>query len=135
MDIIWLKRDVRLTDHAPFHHMAKLSSRDSATRPLVILYNYEPDQLSEHSVHGSHVHFINEGLVDLDRRLSGAASSNDDVFDLSSLVDIQNYKLQRRYTIFTLQHVLKQRKVFRSVNGSGINQILTHKETGHLKSF
>jgi Deoxyribodipyrimidine photolyase len=64
MEIIWLKRDVRLNDHGPFAQVAK------SNRPLIILYNYEPDQLVEHSVHGSHVAFVNEGLIDLDRRLS-----------------------------------------------------------------
>jgi len=76
----------------------------------------------------------------LDRRLSGAASSNDDVFDLSSLVEIQSYKFQvltvcHAGIIFTLQQILEQTKAFRSGNGIGINQILTHEETGHLKSF
>ena len=71
MDIVWLKRDVRLTDHGPLAEVATTTcSSTTSSRPLLIIYNYEPDQLSEHSVHGSHVCFVNEGLVDLDRKLS-----------------------------------------------------------------
>ena len=59
MDVVWLKRDARLTDHGPLAHVT--------VRPFVILYVYEPDQLQHHSVHGSHVEFVNEGLQDLDQ--------------------------------------------------------------------
>ena len=88
IDIIWLKRDVRLTDHGPFSTIAKEYSHSHSyqststtrpqprPRPLIILCNYEPDQLSEHSVHGSHVSFVNEGLIDLDRQLSSRSSSS-----------------------------------------------------------
>ena len=36
---------------------------------MLILYLYEPSQLSHKTVHGSHVHFANEGLIDLERQL------------------------------------------------------------------
>eukprot|EP00554_Chaetoceros_debilis_P013274 CAMPEP_0194119004 /NCGR_PEP_ID=MMETSP0150-20130528/37661_1 /TAXON_ID=122233 /ORGANISM="Chaetoceros debilis, Strain MM31A-1" /LENGTH=112 /DNA_ID=CAMNT_0038810557 /DNA_START=162 /DNA_END=497 /DNA_ORIENTATION=+ len=108
MDIIWLKRDVRLTDHGPFHQMAKLAIKnridanadadvdaDGGRRPLMILYNYEPDQLSEHSVHGSHIHFINEGLIDLDRRLSDSDTSTHDNDNNSDSRNAKNQIVQK----------------------------------------
>lgn len=54
MDVVWLKRDVRLHDHGPFAEVFKNN------RPFfVVLYLYEPSQLSEPTVHGSHVQFVN----------------------------------------------------------------------------
>uniref|UniRef100_A0A7S3VAM4 Photolyase/cryptochrome alpha/beta domain-containing protein n=1 Tax=Chaetoceros debilis TaxID=122233 RepID=A0A7S3VAM4_9STRA len=181
MDIIWLKRDVRLTDHGPFHQMAKLAIKnridanadadvdaDGGRRPLMILYNYEPDQLSEHSVHGSHIHFINEGLIDLDRRLSDSDTSthdNDNNSDSRNAKNqiVQKYQFQvltvcHAGVVFTLNQILQQCKRRNEHNsnsssisnnksipptGTGmpipihnhIRQILTHEETGHLKSF
>jgi len=137
MDIIWLKRDVRLHDHAPIHHMAKLAVEgdNDNDRPLIILYNYEPDQLSEHSVHGSHVHFVNEGLIDLDRRLCDNYSGNGEDDNAKS----QEYKFRflsvcYAGVVFTFNQLLMQSL---SIGGqySGIRQILAHEETGNLKSF
>lgn len=64
MDVVWLKKDVRLHDHGP------LATAFASGRPVCILYVYEPDQLAHHSVHGSHVAFCNEGLRDLSARLA-----------------------------------------------------------------
>ena len=55
MDVVWLKKDCRLIDHAPLHYIASSSSN----RPCIILYLYEPDQLSEKTVHGSHGELYN----------------------------------------------------------------------------
>lgn len=74
MDVIWLKKDVRLIDNAP------LSLISTTNRPCLILYFYEPDQLSEKTVHGSHVAFVNEGLVDLDLQLSGHDVAQEDIY-------------------------------------------------------
>jgi len=63
MDIVWLKRDVRLRDHEPFARAAE------GGRPFLILYMYEPDQLFHQTVHGSHIAFANEGLSELDQHL------------------------------------------------------------------
>eukprot|EP00928_Gymnodinium_smaydae_P002775 TRINITY_DN11003_c0_g2_i3.p1 TRINITY_DN11003_c0_g2~~TRINITY_DN11003_c0_g2_i3.p1 ORF type:complete len:567 (+),score=35.94 TRINITY_DN11003_c0_g2_i3:42-1742(+) len=63
MDLVWLKRDARLADHEPMAMAA------SGGRQFMILYMYEPDQLSHATVHGSHIAFINEGLQELDGRL------------------------------------------------------------------
>ncbi|KAK3254665.1 hypothetical protein CYMTET_36128 [Cymbomonas tetramitiformis] len=68
MDVVWIKRDARLHDHGPFAHVG--------ARPFCVLYCYEPDQLAHHSVHGSHIGFINEGLQDLDNALHSLAGSS-----------------------------------------------------------
>ena len=42
IDVVWLKHDVRLHDHGPL----SLLARDNASsRPCIILYLYEPDQV------------------------------------------------------------------------------------------
>ena len=48
LDVVWLKRDVRLHDHGPLH------TASTSGRRFLILFIYEPDQLAHHSVHGSH---------------------------------------------------------------------------------
>jgi len=110
MDVVWLKKDVRLHDHGPFAEAAK------GSRPFCVVYIYEPDQLSHHSVHGSHVHFANEGIVDLDmtlRRLTCSKSS----FCITLAKG-------RAADIFSELH--RSRK---------ISRILAHEETGHNVSY
>jgi deoxyribodipyrimidine photolyase len=60
MDVVWLKRDVRIHDHGPLAEVAQSKHR------FVILYLFEPDQLRHPTVHGSHLRFIYEGLLDLE---------------------------------------------------------------------
>ena len=121
MDVVWLKKDLRLHDHAPF----SLIAADGNIRPCMILYLYEPDQLSEKTVHGSHVAFVNEGLVDLDLRLSGRESI------ASDKIDVYCHRFEcitvcHAGAAFTLRTLHQQRP---------IHQILCHMETSHLKSF
>ena len=123
MDVVWLKKDVRLHDHAPL----SLIAADGSSRPCLILFLYEPDQLSEKTVHGSHVAFVNEGLVDLDLRLSGLGGSiADSDIDLHRRHQFRCITVCRAGAAFTLRAIHRQRP---------IHQILCHMETSHLKSF
>ena len=103
MDIIWLKKDVRLHDNAP------LSLISTTNRPCLILYLYEPDQLSEKTVHGSHVAFVNEGLVDLDLQLSGRdyVAQEDDIYQHQ----FQCITVCHAGAAFTLSTLHKQRPI------------------------
>lgn len=85
-----------------------------------IIYHF---QLSEKTVHGSQIEFINEGLVDLDLRLSGT--------DPTPSHSIHEHNFQcitvcYAGAVFVFRSIHKQRP---------IHQILCHLETGHLKSF
>ena len=123
MDVVWLKKDVRLHDHVPL----SLIAADGSSRPCLILFLYEPDQLSEKTVHGSHVAFVNEGLVDLDLRLSGLGGSiADSDIDLHRRHQFRCITVCRAGAAFTLRAIHRQRP---------IHQILCHMETSHLKSF
>ncbi len=113
MDIVWLKRDVRLHDHGPFAEIAR------STNSFVILYLFEPDQLAESTVHGSHLRFVQEGLMDLDRQLSSTSNGNGDCF--------QSISVCHATMISTLHAIHYQHH--------RIGRLLAHEETGHWKSF
>lgn len=139
MDVVWLKRDIRLHDHGPFEEISK------SNNPFCIIYLFEPDQLSEPTVHGSHVSFINESLVDLDLLLSGASCSDDDatktsnnnvnVNVTSSTCTCSNISSNYTFQILTVCHA-NAVYTFDLINRqTKINRILCHQETGHYKSF
>ena len=109
MDVVWLKKDVRLHDHAP------LSAAVSGSKPFCVLYVYELDQLTHHSVHGSHVHFANEGLMDLERNISRSMGNT------GPCITICKGEITR-----VLSQLDKVRK---------IDRILAHEETGHNVSY
>ena len=77
------------------------------------------------TVHGSHIEFVNEGLVDLDLRLSGSSIPT---ARSKSIYQHQFQCITVCYAgaAFTLQTIHRQRP---------IHQILCHLETGNLKSF
>lgn len=125
IDVVWLKRDVRLHDHRPLLSIAQNN------RQCIILYLYEPDQLSEKTVHGSHINFVNEGLVDLDLHLSSGSNEPTATNIGTQGNNIYEHKFQcitvcHAGAAFTLRSIHKQRP---------INQILCHMESSHLKSF
>ena len=87
IDVVWLKRDVRLIDHGPLSEVLTEARTVAAAqtpmgcnnttkqqqqqqRKFVILYLYEPDQLREPTVHGSHLRFVHEGLIDMEQQLN-----------------------------------------------------------------
>jgi deoxyribodipyrimidine photo-lyase len=120
MDVIWLKRDLRLTDHGPLAAVAQRKDRD-----VCILYLYEPDQLAEPSVHGSHVLFANEGLVDLDTKLS----------NLRRLSSGQNAAASKSFGSLTVCHC-EAIQALQAIHGQKkIARLLAHMETGHMRSY
>lgn len=79
--LVWLKRDLRLHDHAPLVRAAR-------TGPVVVLYVYEPDQLQAPTHDPSHLEFVNESLKELENglaergaRLTVVSGTVPDVFD------------------------------------------------------
>lgn len=77
------------------------------------------------TVHGSHIEFINEGLVDLDLRLSGSITPTDGSKSIHQH-HFQCITVCYAGAAFILQTIHRQRP---------IHQILCHLETGNLKSF
>ena len=60
--LVWLKRDLRLADHAPL-------ARAAARGPVIVLYVHEPELLGAPEYDGSHHDFIVGSLDELDERL------------------------------------------------------------------
>ncbi len=58
MNVVWFKRDLRVTDHAPL-------TQACANGPVLPLYVYEPSLIAQPDVSAQHVAFINECLQTL----------------------------------------------------------------------
>ncbi|CAJ1937125.1 unnamed protein product [Cylindrotheca closterium] len=117
MDVVWLKRDVRLQDHGPLSHAARTKN------PVILLFLYEPDQLVEPTVHGSHLLFVHEGLVDLERQLL-----------------LQQHHEEEKTTIDSFQYITISHcsaiDAFQFIHRKyTIHRLLAHQETGHWQSF
>ncbi|KAL7471532.1 hypothetical protein ACHAXS_011832 [Conticribra weissflogii] len=138
IDVVWLKKDLRLHDHGPL----SLISRGRGNRQCIIIYLYEPDQLGEKSVHGSHVAFVNEGLVDLDLKLSGeenifckTVSSGGTINNQNIIQQVSGEIYRHEFKCITVCHA-GAAFTFSSIHKQRpIHQILCHMESGHLKSF
>merc|ERR1711871_1812002 len=118
MDIVWLKKDIRINDHAPLAEVSK-SGND-----FIILYVYEPDQLAHHSVHGSHILFVNEGLSDFEKRICSVYEQNKQNKNNNNSNNIITYRYGDMIEVLT--NINQNKK---------INRILAHLETGHLASY
>ncbi|WP_109831914.1 cryptochrome/deoxyribodipyrimidine photo-lyase family protein [Reichenbachiella versicolor] len=63
LDIVWLKRDIRLDDHAPLYN-AELSSN-----PYLIIYIFETSIISHPDTSDRHLQFVYHSLLDMDNQL------------------------------------------------------------------
>ncbi len=113
IDVVWLKRDARLHDHGPFSTVSQSAS------PFVVLYLYEPDQVMLQTVHGSHIRFYNEGLRELDDKLSG-------VMRPGPAKDLRAITACYANAVETLTALHRKRP---------IGRLLAHEETGHFASY
>lgn len=135
MDVVWLKRDVRLHDHGPLAEAIRsyLQNNDNRRRCVVLLYLFEPDQLREPTVHGSHLRFVWEGLVDLERQLrhqdevlSSISSPPLDDGIPGKAPTFQYLTVCHNTAVATLQSIHQKHP---------IRRLLAHEETGHWKSY
>ena len=67
--VIWLKRDLRLRDHAPLAEAMRMGG------PHLLLYCFEPTDLAHPTTSGRHVGFVQQGLADLDAQLGDWATA------------------------------------------------------------
>jgi deoxyribodipyrimidine photo-lyase len=90
INIVWLKRDLRLRDHEP------LASAISQKQPILLLYIVEPINLQDPHMDIRHWRFIHESIQDLNQQLEGTGSKilvmhgdAEDVFaDIGNTFDI-----------------------------------------------
>ena len=169
IDVVWLKKDVRWTDHGPFSEVsgvgggAAFHTREQQRRKFVIIYLYEPDQLREHSVHGSHLRFIHEGLVDMEGKLKepieeaalerkatktspAYATSVNNTNDDSNTPSFQHLTVCHNTIISTLNSIhfrypasspayVQGEKNPKKRKYYKIARLLAHEETGHWQSY
>ena len=62
--VVWLKRDLRLTDHPPLTEAVRAAERDGTG--VVVLYVYEPELLESPEWHDRHSAFIDACLEDME---------------------------------------------------------------------
>ncbi len=63
ISIVWIKRDLRLRDHAALYHASQ------AGYPLLLLYVYEKELRTHHHYSNRHFQFIQQSLDDLNTQL------------------------------------------------------------------
>lgn len=63
LQIVWFKKDLRVDDHSPLFEAGRTGL------PVLALYVYEPEIVRADDFDPSHLVFINQSLVELDRRL------------------------------------------------------------------
>jgi len=66
MHVVWLKRDLRLDDHAPFAEAGRLCEVGGS---MIALYVHEPSVWSAPDADASHLAFVDESLDELDRAI------------------------------------------------------------------
>lgn len=66
MQVVWLKRDLRLRDHEPLAHAMNFSMDFG---PVVLLYVHEPSLMARPDFAAQHAGFINETLAELSTEL------------------------------------------------------------------
>lgn len=77
INIVWFKRDLRLSDHQPLK-MAELSGL-----PVLLLYIFEPSLINDPHYSGRHWRFVTESLIDINRQLAGrVAVAHDEVISV-----------------------------------------------------
>lgn len=137
IDVVWLKKDVRLHDHGPITEVLRTttltqssllssspSTSASSARPFILLYLFEPDQLREKTVHGSHVLFAFEGLVDLEQKLQNR-QQQDRQHEYEQCITMCH-----NTAVDTLEWIHNhQSSKYR------IARLLAHEETGHWQSY
>ena len=114
VNILWYKRDLRLTDHLPLKE-ALLSRKEGERVPLLMIYCFEPSLVSNQNYSERHWNFVSESLEDLNQQLKSS--------DSQSLDDPEFTKIW----IFNAE----VQDVFESIQSEfSINEIYSHQETG-----
>ena len=141
LNIVWLKRDLRLHDHEPLQRAAKCG--ENAT--TLLLYIFEPSVMQHYDSDVRHHRFVYESLVDMQNRLK---LHNLDILICHNEADfvfeniIENYPVK---TVFSYQEIgtnltydrdKRLKKLFKKHNiewsesqTSGIYRGLKHRKT------
>lgn len=65
INVVWFKRDLRLSDHQP------LKAAEDSPHPSLLLYIFEPMLLDDPHYSERHWRFVTESLTQMNRQLNG----------------------------------------------------------------
>ena len=105
LQIVWLKKDLRVEDHRPLFEAVRTG------KPVVVLYVYEPEIVHADDFDPSHLVFINQALAELDVRLRAAGGR----------LTCRTGRLPDVFDKFHVEH--------------GLAGLWSHEETGNALSF
>ncbi|MDI9403702.1 MAG: deoxyribodipyrimidine photo-lyase [Limnohabitans sp.] len=109
MHVVWLKRDLRIDDHAPLAEAARRSHEDGV--PMIALYVFEPEVWQAPDADASHLAFVVESLA-----------------ELAAELEQRGGRLIRRFGEMT--EVLAQLS-----RECAIDTLLSHEETGNAVTY
>eukprot|EP01052_Picozoa_sp_SAG31_P016049 SAG31_NODE_1050_length_10160_cov_3.844648_6_plen_427_part_00 len=179
MDVVWLKRDLRMRDHGPladvlnlrqslngvnrrshspllehiatFHptpllkdlSVCRAGEVSPAASKFALLYLYEPSQLQHPTVHGSHVAFASEGLLDLDASLASVVLGLDETRSAaraapSGVAGAAASDTASRALAAITTRIGEAVGILSQLHNSShgpIKRLLSHEETGHMASY
>ena len=90
INIVWLKRDLRLQDHEPLHRAEQKGI------PYIIIYLFEPSIIESPDTSPRHLQFVYHSLKSLNKRLENYNRSVDVFY--GEAIDIFNF-LNKQYRI------------------------------------
>lgn len=108
IQVVWLKRDLRIRDHEPLVRAAEAG-------PVCALYIYEPGLWAQPEMDAAHLHFVEQSLEELDLELQERGS-----------------RLTRR--VGRAVHVLRDLHAAFKGHG-GIGGLWSHRETGLMWTY
>lgn len=96
INIVWFKRDLRLSDHQP------LKWAENLPHPTLLLFIFEPMLLSDPHFSERHWRFVTESLIQMNQQLNGrVVVAHDEAVTVFELLDEQ----------FEIQHVFSHHEV------------------------
>ena len=90
INIVWLKRDLRLQDHEPLH------KAEQAAIPYIIIYLFEPDIIQYPDTSLRHLQFVYHSIKSLDKRLESYNRSVEIFYENATAVFTL---IQKKYSI------------------------------------
>ena len=123
-NIVWLKRDLRLTDHVPLY---EASCRDEQ---FLVVYIFEPSLMNDSHTDNRHWRFIQQSLLDMEKiltkqnkQLSIAYGEADQIFlELTNQYEITNvFSHEETGLKLTFERDKKLKKFLIPIKSNGMN--------------
>jgi deoxyribodipyrimidine photo-lyase len=93
INIVWFKRDLRLTDHEPLYFALQ------SKLPILLIYIFEPSVMAYHDSDVRHWRFVFESLKEMNERLK---NTNTEIYMFHNETNIVFEMLAHQFTIHTI---------------------------------